>query len=233
MRTKKCKFHLPEPTKSNTLNLFIAKKYQNENAVHSRPARAAILSQIGGEFSRFSVALVDLSEPDPYEDPHEPRPGNRIDFKQDRGSWDVHAPEPDRSRPDIGKNLLRTCISRITSRRTTEPKPGNHRIYTKITRDHTKKSPQWGPPEGPTEPRPGNLIDLSKIAFRMPMTVTDSRSIDQRSAKIPFTRAFLCRLRADPLNRNREIVEFSPKSSKSTGSGPRMSLALTDHPGIG
>ena len=136
MRTKKCKFQLPEPTKSNTLNLFIAKKYQNENAVHSRPARAAILSQIGGEFSRFSVALVDLSEPDPYEDPHEARPGNRIDFKQNRGSWDVHAPEPDRSRPDIGKNLLSTCISSITSRRTTEPKPGNHRIFTEIIEIH-------------------------------------------------------------------------------------------------
>ena len=97
VRTKKCKFHLPEPTKSNTLNTFIVKKYQNENAAHSRPLRAAILSQIDVLLCRFSVSLVDLSEPDPYDDPHEPRRGNLIDFKQNRGSWDVHAPDPDRS----------------------------------------------------------------------------------------------------------------------------------------
>ena len=97
VRTKNRIFHPAEPTKSNTLNPIIVQKYRNENAARSPLGRRAILSQIDVLLCRFSVPLDHLSEPDPYDDPHEPRRGNLIDFKQNRGSWDVHAPDPDRS----------------------------------------------------------------------------------------------------------------------------------------
>ena len=64
-----------------------------------------------------------------------------------------HAPDSESltDRPDIGKNLLRTRVSMIISRRTTETKPGNHRFRPKST-----KITGSGGPMGPAQTnRPG------------------------------------------------------------------------------
>ena len=163
MRTKNCKFHPAEPTKSNTLNLFIAKKYQNENAAHSPLGRAAILSQINVLLCRFSVALVDLSEPDPYDDPHEPRRGNRIDFKQNRGSWDVHAPDPDRSTRDRQKSHSHVHFhADFAPNPRTETEKSS--ILIKISTDHPKNKPHGPGSDKSTRDRQSIHVQLrSKV----------------------------------------------------------------------
>ena len=63
----------------------------------------------------------------------------------------------------------------------TDPKPFPFLPFiTWHTVDLSEPGP-WGLSEGPTEPRPGNLIDFRKIDFRgMPMTVILDRSTRDR-----------------------------------------------------
>ena len=63
--TKKSKFHLAEPTKTNNLNQFMMQKCTNENAARFPPLLSTVVSLKDIDFWRFLVALVDLSEPDP------------------------------------------------------------------------------------------------------------------------------------------------------------------------
>ena len=152
MRTKNCIFHPAEPTKSNTLNLFIVQKYRNENAARSPLGRRAILSQIDVLLCRFSVPLDHLSEPDPYDDPHEPRRGNLIDFKQNRGSWDVHAPDPDRStrHRHISHSHVHFHADFAPNHRTETEKSS---ILIKISADHLKNKPHGPGSDRSTEKR--------------------------------------------------------------------------------
>ena len=63
--TKNRMNHLKYPTKLNSLSHIIVKKYTNENAARSRPTFRVVMDRERVDFCRFSVALVDLSEPDP------------------------------------------------------------------------------------------------------------------------------------------------------------------------
>ena len=77
--TKNRKFPLPEAKKYINLSQNLTIKYENENAERLPPLQSTIESQIDGDFCRFLVALVDLSEPLSYDgqmDQIEPKPGN-------------------------------------------------------------------------------------------------------------------------------------------------------------
>ena len=74
----------------------------------------------------------------------------------------------------------------------------------------------WGRSEGPTEPRPGNLIDFSKIDFRgMPMAVIFDRSTRDRQKSHPHVHFH---------------ADFAPNHRTETEKSSILIKISTDHP---
>ena len=168
------------------------------------------MNQKSGDFRRFPVAIVGLSEPDPLDDPSEPdqtETGKSSVFHEIKTPTQLFKSCAGRSTTNRQKSYAKVrCSGNVVHIRSNET--GKSSIFHQNHQNRQKWTPYYDVPFGPDRTETGKSSVFSRNQNPGSTLQLLRWPINRESAKITRTSTVQRQCRAHSLKRNREIVDF-------------------------